>query len=378
MAAEQSKTALVMAGGGIMGAAYEIGCLTALDRLYRNGFSSSTFDIYVGVSAGSVIATLAASGIPPSALFRSIANDETRVFNWKRRDIYRLDSREIFSSCCSLLRNMFRIFRTYRGKRWRFSFNDFFYVLAEQFPAGIFSLDPLQNYLCDAFRKEGIVDDFHLLENELYIPAYDLDRGERVVFGSDGYRGMHICQAITASCAIPWFFRPHRVEGNYYMDGSIGLVSHIDIAVERGAKLIVLVNPRVPIRNDKASFCLPSLSSGQCSSISELGITFTWEQAQRIENNVKLQMALKNYRHSHPDVDIVLLEPGPEEAVLFFQSPMSNEARHHIMEYGYHMTLSQITERYEDLSKTFSRHKIEVSRDHLQEPPPGSNRTTSD
>lgn len=377
MAAKQSKTALVLAGGGIMGAAYEIGCLTALDRLYRPGFSSSTFDIYVGVSAGSVIATLAANRIPPATLFRTTADNESRVFNWKRRDIYRLDSREILSSCGSLLRNLFRIFRNYRGKRWQFSFNDLFYILVEQFPAGIFSLGPLQQYLCDAFREERILDDFHLLDTELYIPAYDLDRGERIVFGSEGYRSMHICQAITASCAIPWFFRPHRIEGNHYMDGSIGLVSHIDIALEKGADLIVLVNPRVPISNDKASFCLPSLSYGHCSSIAELGITFAWEQAQRIENDIKLKMAMENYRHSHPDVDIVLFEPGPEEAILFFQSPMSNEARYHIMNYGYHMTLSQIADRYEDLARTFSRHNIEVSRDQLQAPPPGGTRKAS-
>ena len=50
---EKGKTALVLAGGGIMGAAYEIGALTALDRLFTKDFSARRFDIYVGVSAGS-------------------------------------------------------------------------------------------------------------------------------------------------------------------------------------------------------------------------------------------------------------------------------------------------------------------------------------
>ena len=63
------------------------------------------------------------------------------------------------------------------------------------------------------------------------------------------FRDIHICQAITASCAIPVFFRPHQVGGRYYIDGSIGRVAHIDIAIERGAKLIVVVNPRVPSYN---------------------------------------------------------------------------------------------------------------------------------
>jgi len=51
MARRRSKTALILAGGGIMGAAYEIGCLTALDKLFAPGFSSRRFDIYIGISA---------------------------------------------------------------------------------------------------------------------------------------------------------------------------------------------------------------------------------------------------------------------------------------------------------------------------------------
>ena len=52
MATARSKTALVLTGGGIMGAAYEIGALSALDRLFTRGFSTRRFDLYLGISAG--------------------------------------------------------------------------------------------------------------------------------------------------------------------------------------------------------------------------------------------------------------------------------------------------------------------------------------
>jgi NTE family protein len=39
----KSKAALVLAGGGMTGAAYEIGALTALDRLFAPEFSNSRF-----------------------------------------------------------------------------------------------------------------------------------------------------------------------------------------------------------------------------------------------------------------------------------------------------------------------------------------------
>lgn len=366
----KNKTALVLAGGGIMGAAYEIGCLTALDRLFAPGFNTRRFDIYVGVSAGSVVATLVANRISPNALFKAIANNEQSAFNFHRRDIYRLDYREVFASFWNLATNLFRIFKNYRRNRWTFSLVDVIHILQEQFPAGLFSLGPLQRYLCHAFHREGVVDDFHLLKTELYIPAYDLDRGRRIVFGSEGYRDMHICQAITASCAIPYFFRPHKVDGHYYMDGSIGRITHIDIAIERGAKLIVVINPRVPMDNDLDRFCLPSLSYGECSSIADLGITFAWEQSQRIENKEKLDLALAMYRREYPEIDIVLVEPGREESLLFFQSPMSSLARNHIMNYGYNLSLIQFQDRFEKLREVFGRHGIRVTSDHLADPPP--------
>jgi NTE family protein len=370
MPPNKEKTALILAGGGIMGAAYEIGALAALDRLFAPGFSTRRFDIYVGVSAGSVIATLVANRVQPAWLFRAIARDERSVFNWRRSDIYRLEYREILSSCWHVVRNLARIYSNYRKKPWPSAPGDLFHILQEQFPAGLFSLEPLQKFLCQSFRKEGILDEFHLIQPELYIPAYDLDRGERVVFGSEGFRDIHICQAITASCAIPYFFRPHKIDNRHYVDGSTGQMAHIELAIERGAKLIVVVNPRVPMHNDPERFCLPSLSSGHCARIADLGITFAWEQVKRIENKAKLDMSLEIHRHRHPDVDIVLIEPGGEESLLFFQSPMSNVARHHIMNYGYHLTVGQLKGRYEDLREVFGRHGIRTARKPLQAAPP--------
>lgn len=364
------KSALILAGGGIMGAAYEIGCLTALDRLFAPGFSTRRFDMYVGVSAGSIIATLVANRITPATLFTSINNEENRVFNWRRSDIYKVDSREIVSSLWQVLRNLFHILRKYRRNGWQYSLSDLVYIVQEQFPAGLFSLEPMERYLRQSFRQEGILDDFNLLKTELYIPAYDLDSGQRTVFGSEGWRDLRISQAITASCAIPYFFRPHRVGERSYVDGSVGRVSHIDIAIARGAKLIVVVNPRVPMLNDRERTCLPSLSDGHCSSIADLGISIAREQSLRIENHEKMIMALELYRATHPDVEIVMIDPGGEESLMFFQSPMSQAARTQVMNYSFHLTLGQLRERFEVLETVFARFGIRITPSQLSAGPP--------
>ncbi|MDO3377723.1 patatin-like phospholipase family protein [Geoalkalibacter halelectricus] len=372
MARARSKTALILAGGGIMGAAYEIGCLTALERLFAPGFSVRRFDTYIGISAGSVIATLIANRIAPAALFEAIARNQRQVFNFQRSDIYRVEYARLLGAWWNLTRDLFSIFRSYRRRGQRFFSSELIPILQEQFPSGFFSLEPMQQYLCDAFRREQVRDRFHLLRPDLLIPAVDVDSGERVVFGTPEHRDLHVCQAITASCAIPAFFRPYRIGARYFIDGSVGEVAHVDLAIAQGAQLVVIINPLVPMHNDPAHACLPLLSSGKCSSIADLGLSYVWDQAQRIDDRRKLVMSLDLLRRNHPDVDIQLIEPDPKESLFFLQTPMSYDARRQVMTHGYQLTLDHLLRHYEEIRAVFVRHGISCTDNHLRMPPPGS------
>jgi predicted acylesterase/phospholipase RssA len=104
----KSKSALVLAGGGMTGATYEIGTLTALGRLLAPDFSSSCFDVYVGTRAGSILATFVANRIKPLDIFRAISKNKPSLFNWRRDDIYRIDRSEIWSNVRAVIANVFR------------------------------------------------------------------------------------------------------------------------------------------------------------------------------------------------------------------------------------------------------------------------------
>jgi NTE family protein len=71
----RSKTALVLGGGGVTGGVYEIGALRALDLLAVNR-TINEFDVYVGTSAGSFVASLAANGVTPEEMMR-VVNQQT-------------------------------------------------------------------------------------------------------------------------------------------------------------------------------------------------------------------------------------------------------------------------------------------------------------
>ena len=361
MAGKKKKTALVLAGGGIMGAAYEIGCLAALDRVFSPGFSTRHFDSYVGISAGSVIATLIANRISPRELYRVILNDERTVFNWRRKDIYRLDVGETARAVRGFIKNLYRIFKHHRSNKWGSTASDMLLILQEQLPTGLFSLNPMQEYLNRSFAEEGLPDDFNQLKTELYIPAYDLDLGERVIFGLGDEKGTSICDAITASCAIPFFFQPYQIEDRSFIDGSYGRVSHLDIPLEQGADLVLVINPRTPMRNDRESHCLPSMSFGHCSSIKDLGFSLVWEQSQRIGNREDMEVSLELYRQKYPKADIVLIEPAREESLLFLQGPMNQGARSQVMQHGFELTLSHLRENFSQYESIFKKHGIRTT-----------------
>src|SRR5262245_23518539 len=88
-----ANAALLLCGGGILGASYEIGCLAALDRVLGGGFSTSAFDLYLAVSAGSIVAALLANGLDPTALRRAILEGESSAFGFRRSDVYGVDVR---------------------------------------------------------------------------------------------------------------------------------------------------------------------------------------------------------------------------------------------------------------------------------------------
>lgn len=70
--ARSPKTALVLAGGGLTGAVYEIGALRAIDDLLVDR-TVNDFDIYVGTSAGSLVAAMLANDISPEIMLETIA-----------------------------------------------------------------------------------------------------------------------------------------------------------------------------------------------------------------------------------------------------------------------------------------------------------------
>ena len=108
--------------------------------------------------------------------------------------------------------------------------------MQESSPQGIFKLDNFDRFLTATYEKLGLTNDFRKLKRELYIPATDLDIGRYDIFGEEGFEDVPISKAVTASSALPIIFEPVHIKGKDYIDGGVGRVAHIDIALYKGSK----------------------------------------------------------------------------------------------------------------------------------------------
>src|SRR6478672_8786943 len=249
-ARSQSRAALVLGGGGFTGGVYQIGALRALDLLSSNR-SVNQFDIYVGTSAGSLIASLVANGVTPEQMMRTINDQAPHVLPPLDREmLLRLNKSEFALKALKLPLHAISVARNVAGSLTSLSAVDLVLALGDALPSGIYTGQGIEDYVRKALSEEGRTDDFRLLENELYLAATDLDTCERIVLGAEGWDDVPISAAVRASTALPMLYKPHELKGRELVDGGIVSTTNLDIAVEAGAKFVVVVNPLVPYVND--------------------------------------------------------------------------------------------------------------------------------
>ncbi|MBQ4021036.1 MAG: patatin-like phospholipase family protein [Bacteroidales bacterium] len=171
------KTGFAFSGGGAKGAAH----CGALQALYEFGVKA---DIVAGTSAGSIAATLYASGMSPV---------------------------EITDNFSSL---------------------DFRDLLGTQLPkGGMFDTKPLVRHLKKIIPYERLED----LPVRTMVVATSLERGA-VRFFEDG----EIAPRVAASCSIPLIYQPVKIDGEHYVDGGVLMNLPVSALRDKCEKVIAL------------------------------------------------------------------------------------------------------------------------------------------
>jgi len=311
---------LALAGGGVIGGMYEVGAIAALEE--RLDGAGREFDLYVGCSAGSVVGCLLAAGIRATDIYRILDEDLPDPLNFRRNAVFASDA---FRGAAARFGKLVWAFGKNAMSAFRMSIPDMLARAERDLPSGFFNLAALERFIREGFAARGLTNRFSALPRRLLIPAVDLDRAERVVFGRNGLGEVPISHAVAASSAIPGFFEPYAIDGRDYVDGGVGFTGHADLAADEGADVVLVVNPLVP---SLFSSAIPMRMRGVYSIM---------EQASRIYSQNLLSLGMDVLATRYPHTEFFLLEPARDCELLFGPS-MGFEASRKALRFGYEST----------------------------------------
>ncbi|OBK69295.1 patatin [Mycobacterium colombiense] len=216
-----TKRALVLAGGGIAGIAWETGVLRgiadespALARLVVES------DVLVGTSAGSAVAAQLSSGHTLDELFdRQVAESSAEIDSG-------VDVDTITELFLTALGEPYE--ETLDRTRQQMQRIGAVALATETVPAPV--------------RREVIarrLPSHDWPDSELRLTAIDVETGELTVF--DRESGVDLVDAVAASCAVPGAWPPVTIAGRHYMDG--GVASSVNLVVAADCATAVVLVP---------------------------------------------------------------------------------------------------------------------------------------
>ncbi len=397
----KGKRALILAGGAVTGGSFMAGGLKALSD-YIESKGTSDFDMFVGISAGSMLAAPLMAGISPESILRSLDGTSShfaplRAWHYYRPNLSEFFSKPMFFAARAALmfsRKLIGVASRHDGISTGLvrrvidflvtpsvaSYDkmvaplidmidvDGFPSLSELLPSGLFDNSAIESYIRKNIALNGLTNDFaeakKMTGKSLYIPALRLDDSKRVVFGADEDKSATISEAIWASTAMPGFYKPARLNGVDYVDGGVQQTASIDIAVEKGAKLIVCYNPFRPY--EPKDF-VDSISKSGRRPISSDGLLAVMNQIFRAFFHSRLKVAIEHYKKSKDfGGDIILIEPRAEDKAFFALNPLFLRNKVEAAVIGFESVRDSIDRKFDEMNEIMSAYGMKLTRDRVE------------
>ncbi|MER6400683.1 patatin-like phospholipase family protein [Kitasatospora sp. NPDC059973] len=228
------RRGLVLGGGGMLGAAWTVGALCAVEEAV--GWRPGGAEVVLGTSAGAILAAMLAGGVGTGEL-----RDHQRglpipdgplagvAFDYETAVGGALPPRPRAGiGSPGLLRDAVRHPREY----------PLLTMVSAMAPHGRGSLEPVGELVRGLLGGDGWP-----AGSPLRVAAVDYRGGRRVVFGDPGAPAAAVADAVMASCAIPGWFAPVRVNGSAYVDGGCWSATNADLMLGRGLDEVFVLAP---------------------------------------------------------------------------------------------------------------------------------------
>jgi len=302
------RVGLVLGAGGVQGGAWLTGGLAALAE--ETGWDPATADYIVGTSAGSMLGSLLAAGLPPWFMVAHSAGESFEgMADARGRDAEDAD------------RSGGAVFRLERGALPWFPGSPMLVarslarprrhtpagVVSGWAPRGMFTSEPLREIIRSSVPASWTKHPNH------WVVACDYSTGRRVCFGRRGAPRAKLEDAVAASCSIPGFYRPVRIGGKLYVDGGIWSTSNLDVLRGQELDLVICLNPTSTLHPVRA-----------LNPLNALGLLFNRASSKRLNNEAK--------RLRDEGTEVVLIQPTDRDLQTMGVNLMSRKNRNSTIE----------------------------------------------
>ena len=356
------KIGLALAGGGPLGGIYEIGALLALNEAI-DGLDFAEVDVYVGVSAGSLVAATLANGISVEEMGRLLVSRKGRPQRFDPALFLRPNFTEYVRRTATLPRLLAEGLWGFARSPLKTGLLESLSGLAKAIPTAVFDSQPIERFLADLFSNRGMTNDFRELKRQLLIVGVDLDTGEAVRFGSRGHDDVPISRAVQASTALPGLYPPVQIGDRYFVDGGLKRTLHASSALDEGVELLFCINPIVPY---DASLAPPD-DEKRPDSLVEGGLTVILSQTFRALIHSRMQVGMAKYETSYVDRDVILFEPDSGDSKMFFTNVFSYSNREMVCQHAYRTTRRDLWLRRRHLGPILKRHGVTINESILRD-----------
>jgi NTE family protein len=302
------KVGLVLGAGGVIGAAYHAGALTALEQ--DLGWDARTADVIVGTSAGSLIGSLLRSNVPSSDLAAWTVGAPLSPDGHPIADALHPEFDPVS------LRTFLRVPRVPHPHA---------VLTTLRHPTRFDPVRALMTHMADGARTLAPHTEFlgeSWPEQSLFINAVRRRDGRRIVFGRTHIPSDGMAAAVAASCAVPGYFAPVTVDGTQYIDGGIASPTNADTVRDCDLDLVIVVSPMT--------------TSAKLSR-------YSFERVLR--DRAGWQLRREVARIESPRTKVVVLEPGPEVLAHVTHDFMSEEHVNDIVAAAFLETGEQLRDR---------------------------------
>lgn len=310
------RRGLVLGGGSLLGAAWTVGALTALEEV--RGISSDDFEIKLGTSAGSILAALLALGVSTNDLLRHqhgevITEGPLAGYDWD----YDLAAAEVMNGRPTfrganpkyLVRNRKLLKKMPPSAVW-----------AALVPQGTVSLKPIYDLVSTAELGKS-------WPQGLWVNAFNYDFGYRTIFGQQEAPNTTVADAVCASCAIPGWFSPVVINGNRYVDGGTWSPTSVDVLLDQDLDEVVVLAPMAAYQLDRPSDVATSM-----------------ERAWRLRVTKRVLSEVGKLRRK--GIRVTMITPTPEDLMVLGSNTMDVNRRSQVLELSLETTRRSLTTHF--------------------------------